>query len=155
VDSIPRHVASRSTPSLYPLRQPHPTSPSRRNRDRLGQYADYSKGGYQLGLVLSRKHNSFVVPVQTPGLPDLSLAATRNPIFRHGRQTASSLLGHFAIPDGSWVRHQYPLQVLPDNPRSSSGTTISLLEVPIDTDMSPNPRTSRASTDKPRPPHRA
>jgi hypothetical protein len=89
VDSIPRHVASRSTPSLYTLRQPHPTSPSERNTNRLGRYADYSKGGYQLGLVLSRKHDTFVVPVQTPGLPDLPLAATRTPIFgTAGRQQA-------------------------------------------------------------------
>jgi hypothetical protein len=71
VDIIQRHVVSRSTPSLYPLRQPHPTSPSRRNRNSLGRYTDYSNGGYQLGLVLSRKHNTFVVPVQTPGLPDI------------------------------------------------------------------------------------
>jgi hypothetical protein len=148
-------VASRSTPSLYPLLQPHPMSPSRRNKNRLGRYTDYSDGGYQLGLVLSRKHNTFIVPVQTPGLPDLSLAATRTPIFRHGRPTASFLLGHFAIQDGSWVRHQYPPPALPNNPRSFSGTITSLLEVPIDTDRSHNPPTSRAITDKPRPPHSA
>jgi hypothetical protein len=67
VNSIPRHVASRYTPSFYPLRQPHPTSPSRRNRNSLGRYADYSSGGYHLGLVFSRKHNTFVIPVQRRG----------------------------------------------------------------------------------------
>jgi hypothetical protein len=139
VDSIPRHVAGRSTPSLYPLRQPHPTSPSRRNRNNLRWYADYSNGGYQLGLILSRKHNAFIVPVQTLGLPDLSSSATQTPIFWHGRPTASFLLGHLAILDGSWVCYQYHPQALLDNPRSSSGMTTSLLEVLINTEHSTNP----------------
>jgi hypothetical protein len=37
------------------------------------------------------------------GATELILGCNTDPNIRHGRPTASFLLGHFAIPEGSWV----------------------------------------------------